>query len=233
MRNEHTNFKKLFGILFDLDGTLVDNEHLKGLAFAKAIEQLGGKSHPSIYKEVMGMSGQIIRNHFMNKANIQIDLDEYLKLYKANYDALLETDLALKPGVIVFLSELKDKGIKMAVVSGAYSSSVFYIINSLDLNHYFDFILTGDDVKNKKPNPESYFLALDRMNLPKKQVIVFEDTESGLKAAENAGLKSIGIRHSYNQSHDLSSAVSEYVSYEDDIEDIRKDINSIFNEDIF
>ena len=223
---------KRFGIFFDLDGTLVDNEHLKALAFSKAIEELGGKSDPSIYKEVMGMSGPIIRKHFMNKANVQIDLDEYFALFKSIYDGLLQTDLSLNPGVIEFLSELKEKGIKMAVVSSAYSSSVFYIINSLDIGRYFDFILTGDDIIHKKPHPESYLLALDMMDIPKKQVIVFEDTESGLKAAENAGIKSIGIRHSYNQSHDFSSAINEYVSFEDDIEDIKKEVNTIFNEDI-
>jgi beta-phosphoglucomutase-like phosphatase (HAD superfamily) len=52
--------KKSFGIFFDLDGTLVENEHLKALAFSNAIEQLGGKSHPSIYREVMGMSGLVV-----------------------------------------------------------------------------------------------------------------------------------------------------------------------------
>jgi HAD superfamily hydrolase (TIGR01509 family) len=180
----------------------------------------------------MGMSGPIIRKHFMSKANIQVDLDEYFELFKSIYEGFLQTDLALKPGVSQFLSELKNKGIRMAVVSGAYSSSVFYIISSLDMGHYFDFILTGDDIKNKKPHPESYLLALEKMNLPKEQAIVFEDTESGLKAAENAGLKAIAIRHSYNQSHDFSSAVSQYVSFENDVEDIKKGINGIFNEKI-
>jgi len=82
--------EKGFGILFDLDGTLVENEHLKALAFSRAIEQLGGKSHPSIYKEVMGMSGKVIRKHFMNKANIQVDLNEYFELFKSIYRDLLK-----------------------------------------------------------------------------------------------------------------------------------------------
>jgi len=224
--------EKRRGILFDLDGTLVDNEHLKALAFSNAIEQLGGKSHPSIYEEVMGMSGLVIRKHFMNKANIQIDLDEYFKLYKSIYQGLLETELAIRPGVVQFLSDLKANGVEMAIVSSAYSSSVNYIVSSLNLGSYFHFILSGDDFQNKKPHPECYLVASDKISLQKEQLIVFEDTESGLKAADSAGLKSIGIRHSYNPSHDFSSAVGEYESFEDDIENIRMDINEIFNGDI-
>ena len=224
--------EKSFGIFFDLDGTLVENEHLKAIAFSEALEQLGGKSHPSVYKEVMGLSGLAIRKHFMSKANVQVDLDEYFELFKSIYQALLKTDLTLKPGAIPFLTELKAKGIKMAVVSSAYSSSVYYIIDSLNLRRYFNFILTGDDIKEKKPDPECYFLALQKINIPKKKVIVFEDTEAGLKAADSAGLNSLSIRHSYNQSHDFSRAVGEYQSFENDLEDIKKSINSIFKTNI-
>jgi len=224
--------EKNFGIFFDLDGTLVENEHLKAIAFSRALEQLGGKSHPSVYKEVMGMSGLAIRKHFMNKANIQVDLDEYFELFKSIYQSLLQTDLAIKPGVIQFLSELKAKGINMAVVSGAYSSSVSYIINSLNLSPYFDLVLTGDDVTNKKPDPECYLSALHETAISVDKGVVFEDTESGLKAAQNAGLKSMGIRHPYNQSHDFSSAICEYESFENDIEKIKTNLNTAFNEKI-
>jgi HAD superfamily hydrolase (TIGR01509 family) len=224
--------EKRYGIYFDLDGTLVENEPLKAKAFSRAIEQLGGKADPSIYKEVMGMSGLIIRKHFALKANIEVDLDEYYDLFKSIYDNLLQKDLTIKTGVVKFLAELKSKGIEMAVISGAYESSVKYIIETLSLGQYFNLILSGDDVQKKKPDPECYLVALDKLNLPKEQVIVFEDTEAGLTAAFNAGIKSIGVRHAYNQSHDFSNAVSEFESYQKEIGKIRKTINIIFEEDV-
>lgn len=224
--------EKRFGIFFDLDGTLVENEHLKAVAFSRAIEIFGGESRPSIYKEVMGMSGQIIRKHFANKANLQIDLDEYYDLFKSIYDDLIQTHLVIKAGTIQFLSELKSKGIEMAVISSAYSSSVHYIIDALNLSQYFNLIVTGDDVQEKKPAPDCYLFALEKLNIAKEQVIVFEDTEAGLKAAFNAGIKALGMRHDYNQSHDFSRAVGEYVSYENDIGQIRNDINKIFRHEV-
>ena len=141
--------KKNYGIFFDLDGTLVDNEHLKALAFSYAIEQLGGESHPTIYKEVMGMSGLAIRRHFASKANLPVDLDEYFDLFKPIYENLLQTDLDIKAGVISILTELQSKGIKTAVISSAYSASVYYIINAFNLSQYFNCIVTGDDVQKK------------------------------------------------------------------------------------
>lgn len=218
-----------YGILFDLDGTLVDNEHVKATAFSRAIEQLGGKSNPTIYEKVMGMSGPVIRNQFIVESMAQIDSDEYFELYKSIYENLLQTELKIRPGVVRFLSDLKSAGLKLAVVSSAYKGVVNCIIETLGLAQYMDTVITGDDVINKKPNPDCFLMALERINIPQGQIVVFEDSEAGLKAAQNAGLLSLGIRHSYNQSHDFSFAFNGYSSFEEDIDLIKRDINKIFD----
>lgn len=221
------------GIFFDLDGTLVDNEHLKARAFSDAIEQFGGKSQPSVYKEVVGMSGPVIIKHFIEKAGIQIDLEAYVKTYKARYASLIRSDLVIRPGAIRFLGETKKKGLQLALVSGSSSTFVTYILNALDLEPYFDFIIASEDVIHKKPHPECYQLAMEKMSVSNEQSIVFEDTEAGLKAAGRAGIACLCIRHAYNQAHDLSSAVAEYDSYANNFANICQNINAIFNVEIF
>jgi beta-phosphoglucomutase len=218
-----------YGIFFDLDGTLVDNEHVKAIAFSKAIEQLGGISNPTIYEKVMGMSGPVIRNQFIAESKAHIDSDEYYELYKSIYENLLQTELKIRPGVVSFLGDLKTAGLKLAVVSSAYKDVVNWIIQTLDLANYMDTVITGDDVINKKPNPDCFLMALERLNIPKEQIVVFEDSEVGLIAAQNAGLISLGIRHPYNHSHDFSFAFNEYISFEEDIDLIKRDINRIFD----
>jgi len=74
------------GLLIDLDGTLIDNEHIKAMAFSKAIQDLGGISSPEIYKEVMGKSGSVIRDRFIHESGLTIDSDQYFALYKAIYE---------------------------------------------------------------------------------------------------------------------------------------------------
>ena len=218
-----------YGIFFDLDGTLVDNEHVKAIAFSQAIEQLGGTSNPTIYENVMGMSGPVIRYQFIIESKAQIDSDEYFELYKSIYENLLQTDLKIRPGVIRFVGDVKSAGLKLAVVSSAYKGVVNWIIQTTGLAKYMDIIITGDDVINKKPNPDCFLMALDRINLLQEQVIVFEDSEAGLRAAQNAGLMSLGIRHPYNQTHDFSFAFNEYLSFEEDIDLIKRDINKMFD----
>ncbi len=223
---------KSFGILFDLDGTLVDNEHLKAISFSKAIEQLGGQSNPSIYKIVMGMSGAVIRDRFISESGIQVDSNEYFELYKSIYEDLLKSKLEIKPGVFKFLNDIKSAGIKIAIVSGSYRRSVNFIIHSLNLENFLDIVVTGDDVTNKKPNPDCFLLTLRKMNITHETSIVFEDTESGLEAANKANINSLGIRHSFNQSHDFTLAINEYSSFDNDSDNIKKDINFIFSETI-
>ena len=116
----------------------------------------------------------------------------------------------------------------MALVSSAYSASVNFIIDALKLRPYFNLILSGGDIRKRKPDPECYLTALKKLELSKEGVIVIEDTEAGLKAAFNAGIKSFGIRHEYNQVHDFSSAFGEYGSFENEIGQIRKDITILF-----
>jgi HAD superfamily hydrolase (TIGR01509 family) len=217
-----------YGILFDLDGTLVDNECIKAKAFSRAIEQLGGKSNPTIYEKVMGMSGPVIRNQFIIESGVQIDSAEYFAVYKAIYENLIKENLEIRPGVVRFLSDIKSAGLKLAVVSSAYTEVVNWIIKTANLSQYMDAVITGNDVINKKPAPDCFLITLETLMLPKEHVVVFEDTESGLKAAQNAGIRSFGIRHSYNQSHDFSYAYNVYSSFDQERELMIMDINSIF-----
>lgn len=221
------------GIFFDLDGTLVDNEHLKAIAFADAIEQFGGKSNPSIYKEVMGMSGPVIIRHFMDKAGIQVDMAAYSQAYKSRYTSLIKSELAIRPGAINFLTAAKEAGLHLALVSGASSIFVTYIVDTLNLGDYFDFVITSNDVASKKPDPQCYLLALEKMSIANDQAVVFEDTEAGLTAAINAGISTVCIRHAYNQLHHLSYAAAIYDSFENNHAAMNKDINAIFNKPIF
>jgi HAD superfamily hydrolase (TIGR01509 family) len=209
------------GILFDLDGTLVDNEHIKALAFSRVIEQLGGKSDPSIYEKVMGMSG-----------GIKVNSDEYFKLYKSIYEELIKDKLEIRPGIVAFLDDLKAAGLKLAVVSSAYQEVVNWIVETSGIFKFIDTTITGDDVISKKPAPDCFLAALEALTLSKENVVVFEDTEVGLRAAKSAGIISLGIRHSYNQSHDFSTAYNEYSSFKDERKMMKRDLNLIFGKAI-
>lgn len=220
-------------LFLDLDGTLVDNEHLKAHAFAGAIEQFGGQSHPTLYQDVMGMSGPAIVQHFISQAGLQIEPNAYAEAYKARYTQLLHTDLAIRPSAREFLQYAQAHGLRLALVSGAGSTFVNYIVDTLQLAHFFDFVIASEDVANKKPAPDCYQLALTKMGVKPEQAIVFEDTQAGLQAAHSAGIATIAIRHTYNHAHDLSQAIAEFTSFEDNFVRLGHTINTVFDKIIF
>jgi HAD superfamily hydrolase (TIGR01509 family) len=219
---------KGFGLLIDLDGTLIDNEPLKARAFSLAIQELGGKSNPELYKAVMGMSGVIIRNYFIQESGIHIDSDLYFDTYKSIFEQLIRDDPRIQPGAGNFLETVFDAGFRLSIVSGSYQDSVNWIVDSLNLREFFEVIITGDDVNHKKPDPECFYLAMKKLSLAPEDVVVLEDTESGITAASKAGITSLGMRHTYNQTHDFSLAYNEYSSFENDFNMMKEDFNVLF-----
>ena len=228
MSSSVINMAKDFGLLIDLDGTLIDNEPLKAKAFSLAIQELGGKSNPELYKTVMGMSGAIIRNHFIQESGILVDSDLYFETYKSLFEQLIKDDLRVQPGAVNFLESASNAGFRLAIVSGSYQDSVNWIVDSLNLRKFFEAIITGDDVEHKKPDPECFILAMKKLRLDPEDVVVLEDTEAGIIAASKAGITSLVIRHTYNQAHDFSLAYNEYSSFENDLDRMNEDLNVLF-----
>ncbi len=190
-----------------MDGTLVNSERFKGKALAEACRRFGGKVDLNIYKLVMGESWSIVTNYFFNSAKIAPDLDEFNTEFNKIYKKLLVEKLILNPNVKKLLVELAASGKKICVVSSAATWMVEQIINQLELSDYFDIVITGEHVKKHKPDPESYLLALEQLSLPGSEVLVFEDSNAGLIAANKAHCDAIAFRHEFNSNNDLSLAI--------------------------
>ena len=205
--------KKAF--IFDMDGTLVDNEHLKGEALAETCRLHGGQCSSKIYLDVVGENYVVVRDYFCRKAKISLTNEQFDLSFKTVYLNLLKQQVHLTDGVYDFLDRLKEKGFKTAVVSSAQKWSVLALMNKLGINGHFDFLITLEDVTEHKPSPAAYLLALDKLDVQAADVLVFEDSAAGLKAASAAGCQVIMIRHYYNEKQDFSGALHEIRSFEE------------------
>ena len=199
--------KNYTAYLFDMDGTLVDSEKLKGLALVKACMHFGGEVDVETYKAVMGESWEQVTNYFFMKARIAPDFDEFNAVFKLAYQELLFHELKPNPNVVEFLSVLKDRGKKIGVVSSAFAWMVDQVLTQLDLKKFFDVVITQENVARHKPDPEAYLLALEKLDLPCSEVLVFEDSEVGIIAAKNAGCDTVAFKHEFNANHDFSLAL--------------------------
>jgi beta-phosphoglucomutase-like phosphatase (HAD superfamily) len=93
-----------------------------------------------------------------------------------------------------------------ALASSGTKAYIDFVVNRLKIRKYYDVIISGEDVKHGKPDPEPYLLACKRLGLPPDQCVVLEDASNGVKAAKAAGCKCIGIDSPYTPPQDLSQA---------------------------
>lgn len=190
-----TKLKEYKAYLFDMDGTLVSSEKLKGTALTEACGYFNGKVDVNIYKEIMGGSWDVVTNHFFKAAQISPDMDDFNNEFNRIYRKLLKDELELTPYAKELLYDLSEKGKKIGLVSSSATWMVNQILNQFQLANLFDVVITGEDVTHHKPHPEAYLLALNELYLSNSEVLIFEDSSAGLLAAKAANYDAFAIEH--------------------------------------
>jgi HAD superfamily hydrolase (TIGR01509 family) len=206
-QNEPINIKKYSAFLFDMDGTLVDSERLKGQALSDTCKLFGGIADVNVYKDVMGETWINVANHFFTKANISPNIDDFNAKFRIRYQQLLSEQLQPNRNVVPLLMKIKESGIKCGLVSSASQWMVNHAVDQLNLSEYFDIIICKEHVTHHKPHPEAYLKAISELNLNPEDVLIFEDSNAGLIAAENANCDAIAFRHSFNINNDFKTAL--------------------------
>ena len=182
------------GIIFDLDGTLVDSVGFYFDALVDALRKFGYDiSEKEFRKKYVGANPADIFKHFASENHIPDDKEEELEsAFDKKPDKI--DDIQLFPGVREMLERLHGR-LKLCLASSSDSAYVDRVIDHLNIRKYFDLIITGDMVAETKPNPAIFNLAVERMGLEKNQVVILEDSLNGFLAAKDAGIKCYGVRH--------------------------------------
>jgi HAD superfamily hydrolase (TIGR01509 family) len=202
-------------VIFDLDGVLVITEALKAQAHEEAVESLGGSVERRFYGSVMGGSHESVRAAFINEGGLDVAPEEYSQRYGQIYERLLDTGLAVSPGVGDLLEALKQRGYGLAVATSSQQWMVDRIFAKTDISTFFDVVITANDVARHKPAPDAYLAALERIGVSPESAVVFEDSGVGVSAAIAAGIRVIGLRHEYNTEHDFRSVARTIESFHD------------------
>ncbi|RXJ74078.1 beta-phosphoglucomutase [Veronia nyctiphanis] len=207
--------QKYKAFFFDLDGTLVNSEPLKGEAIARACRELGAESDVEYYKAVMGQDWPTVTGHFFKLGNITPTMDAFNTHFRKHYENLLSENLNLNPGVDVFIRQAKTEGKRCAVVSSAAAWMVENILSQLNLKGCFDLIISNEDVSRHKPDPEAYLVALEKFDLSPQEALIFEDSSAGIEAGKRSGCDVIAIRHDFNIENDMTNADSTINSFDE------------------
>ncbi|PJI09422.1 MULTISPECIES: beta-phosphoglucomutase [Clostridium] len=187
---------KIKACIFDLDGVIVDTAKYHYMAWKKLAKELGFEFTKEQNERLKGISRMKSLDILLDIGKIKATDDEKIKLaekknnWYREYISNMKSDEIL-PGAKEILELVRNNGIKTAL--GSVSKNSMTILNGLKLTEYFDAIIDGNKVKNAKPNPEVFLLGAGELNINPKNCVVFEDAKSGIEAATNAGMYSIGI----------------------------------------
>jgi HAD superfamily hydrolase (TIGR01509 family) len=180
------------GVVFDMDGVLIDSHPVHRVAWSKFLATVGKNvTDEDLGFILAGRRREEILRHFFG------DLPESkIVEYGHQKDLFFEEnfqDVKLIPGVWKFLELLADFGLKCAIATSASSARTWGTVYRLGLDQKFSVIVTGDDVDAGKPDPEVYRLAAQRMILSPEKLLVLEDAPCGVQAARSAGMRCVGV----------------------------------------
>lgn len=221
------------GIIFDLDNTLVDFTRFKENSIKSAIESMidaGLKIDPeTAYKKIFqiyeekGWEYQKVFDDFLIEIIGYIDY-KILASGIVAYRRAKEGSLVLYPNVTRTLLNLVKKGVKLAVVSDAPALQVWTRLVQMNLHHIFDVVITFDDTGKRKPEPEPFLKALEKLNLNPEEVIMVGDwAERDIVGAKKVGIKTIFAKYG-NTFGTINSGADWEIN---DIEEIIKIIDEI------
>ena len=197
MNNNKLNIEKIKGIIFDFDGVIVDSE----LIFIKSVQTyLNNKKIFLEQSKIQSLVGQSldkiaedIKIMFTMKEDTQTISTDIRKLYEMNFDL---NNIYTMPDLISTLEVLKRNNFKIAIASSSPLSYVKTIMQKLEIDHYFHYILSSSINFKSKPCPDIYLAAIHTLNLLTEEIIAIEDSPNGIKAAQAAGLYTIGYKGS-------------------------------------
>src|SRR5688572_12891030 len=179
--------------IFDMDGTLVDNMYFHTEAWGKMLAENGIEmnAHDFLVKTAGKTNREIMPTVFGDISDQRIE--ELGRRKEKLYQELFLPERKTVEGVIEFLEESRDLGIRLAVSTAAPLGNVEFILDGLDLRKYFQAVVTAADVREGKPNPEIFLKSAEKLGVAPENCIVFEDAFGGFEAAHRAGMKSIGV----------------------------------------
>jgi beta-phosphoglucomutase len=203
--------------IFDLNGTMIDDMSYHIKAWHRILNGLGANlSYDQVKEECYGKNHELLERVFpgrfstQQKDNMSLDKE---KQYQQEYRPHLE----LISGLDRLLQQAKDNQVKMAIGSAAIRFNIDFVLEGLSIGHYFEGIVSADDVSKSKPDPETYLKCAEILKVYPWECIVFEDSPKGVEAAANAGMKSVVITTMSNADEfkgydNILSFVSDYKS---------------------
>lgn len=195
-------------VIFDMDGVLIDSEPAYLEMNKKLFSEFGIEMDDEDYKALVGLASLPMWKMLKEKYNLKNDVSDFMQLERRRMHEILDSDIISKPiaGIYDLLETLKDSNIKLSVASSSAKENINFVLSKLDLNKYFSFTISGEEVTNGKPAPDIFLKVAEKFNIDPGKCYVIEDSANGIKAARSAGMFPVGFLNNDTNQQDLSGA---------------------------
>lgn len=175
-------------VLFDFDGVCVDTESW-GLKLDREVyEQYGIDPTDEEVQGIVGTTGLESIPALFRKHGMRVTAEEFWARRRDNSIIYRDVPLEPTPGIVALIRDLRERGIRTALVSTTYAYDINFALNRLGMQSLFDAIVTGDMVKRHKPAPDPYLAGMEALDAPVADCVAVEDSAVGIHAAKAAGL---------------------------------------------
>lgn len=181
-------------IIFDMDGLMIDSERVTFECYQEILKGMNLTMDEEFYKTLLGKPLKGIYQRFYDVYGDDFPIEDVIKDVHALMAKRFETEgVPIKTGLKSLLEYLKENNYKTIVATSSNRDRVDTILSQAQITDYFDDSICGDEVTKGKPNPEVFLKSCQKLGVNVDEAIVLEDSEAGIQASYDAGIKVICI----------------------------------------
>ncbi len=181
-------------IIFDLDGLLIDSERIALEQFLLTAEEFGLNINHSVYTQCIGANAKRVDEILSTALSDQTEYQAFKAAWRSKYKSLMENQpIPLKAGAIEILKDIKSRNQSTSLATSTETPQALIKLTNAGISDFFDAVIGGDQVSRSKPAPDIFLRAAKEFNVLPEKCLVLEDSENGVNAAINAGMKVIQI----------------------------------------
>lgn len=200
-------------VIFDLDGTLIDNNPYHIQAFREFYQKIGKPFSLEEYKRhINGRMNREIFNYVFNTTLSPEKTEEYTNEKEGLYRELYAPHIKPVEGLVDFLNELEKANIPKAVATSGIIPNINFMFEHIPIRNYFLSVIDSTQIKTGKPHPEIFLKAAISVNAAPSACVAFEDSLAGVQSAKAAGMKVVALTttHTAEDLHDADLIIKDY-----------------------